>query len=279
MSSIAGNRFYGSVWSPKSGSLDLSRPNCFFKFRLSDQIGQEYVSGISIILVGKGILSLCLDHRNYQLSPRQFAIAKPGNAVKFTSTENDTEILIVTLESSHADEHSHLLEGSYPLDDTHLGIQLKDLFDRLSIGSQIKDQRLTELFLRELDAHQKRIREKIENIKSVKGSTREEVYRQILKVEVYIEDNLNAKIQLSDLCDVAGISRFHFLRKFQEANDLSPHQYILRRKVRKSCSLINQHQLTLSEIASQAGLGSIHNFSKVFKRIMGFPPSELRKTG
>lgn len=244
-----------------------------------------HTSPLSIYYVGSGSVSCNLDGRRYLLRKGQFIITKPGSSLLISlHGEENSEIVAVTLNyesyfilAKKMGATQEILDAAYQGENSLIGRLLEELISWCQSDETFENSTYHKQVAETLADHQSEIWRKINLIDSIKMSTKEEIYRRILKVELYIEQELPKKINLSELCEVAGLSRFHFLRKFHEANGLSPHQYILRRKIQKSCGMIKQKNLTLSEIADQIGFSDIHSFSKVFRRIMGFPPSQLRK--
>ena len=54
------------------------------------------------------------------------------------------------------------------------------------------------------------------------------------RVVVHLDDHLSAKITLSEMSAVAGLSRMHFASQFRVATGLRPHEFLLRRRIRRA---------------------------------------------
>ncbi|WP_299151615.1 AraC family transcriptional regulator [uncultured Tateyamaria sp.] len=100
----------------------------------------------------------------------------------------------------------------------------------------------------------------------------------LARVNAFIDDNIDADLSLAALADVAGISKFHFSRMFMAATDLSPHKYIMQRRiVRVQESLANTNEC-LSQIALDKGFSSQSHMTSAFKRLLGVTPNNYRRS-
>ncbi len=101
--------------------------------------------------------------------------------------------------------------------------------------------------------------------------------RQFNQVVEVIEADIRSPLALQSLADVAGLSRFHFLRAFKKKTGLTPHQFVMERRVARARHLLETSQLPLSEIGRLTGFGSPAHFAKVFSSAVGMTPSEYRR--
>lgn len=101
--------------------------------------------------------------------------------------------------------------------------------------------------------------------------------RRLARVEGYIRDNLDSDLTLSDLADVACLSRHHFARAFREATGTPPHRYVSARRLEQARDLLAQTDLTLVEIALKCRFSSQASFTRAFHRGTGVSPGEYRR--
>lgn len=87
----------------------------------------------------------------------------------------------------------------------------------------------------------------------------------------YIEANLTADLSLSDLALQAGLSKFHFARLFKDVIGLTPHKYVLKRRIEKASQLLKQGE-TIAQIAYLLGFTDQSHFTRVFKQLKGVTP-------
>ncbi len=100
---------------------------------------------------------------------------------------------------------------------------------------------------------------------------------RLRQVFVYIEDNLAENIALADLAAVVGLSVSHFNVLFREAVGLSPHQYLIRRRVERAKELLSEGKLSISQIAAESGFAHQSHLARHMSRILGVAPKALRK--
>jgi AraC-like DNA-binding protein len=76
---------------------------------------------------------------------------------------------------------------------------------------------------------------------------------------------------------MAGISSYHFLRLFSRVLDVSPHQYLVRSRLRRAASLLIDESLTITDVALESGFNDISNFVRTFHRAAGMSPGAFRR--
>jgi AraC family transcriptional regulator len=101
--------------------------------------------------------------------------------------------------------------------------------------------------------------------------------RRLQRVLDYIEASLKADIRLEELAAQACLSPFHFSRLFREATGLSPHRYVIDRRVQAARQELARNNLSLVEIALEFGFGSQANFTRVFRKATSLTPGQYRE--
>lgn len=92
-----------------------------------------------------------------------------------------------------------------------------------------------------------------------------------------IESKLETELSLDELAAQACLSPFHFTRLFRQATGLTPHRYVMDRRVRLAQEHLGRNRLSLVEIALELGFGSQQNFNRVFRKLTGMSPGQYRK--
>lgn len=100
---------------------------------------------------------------------------------------------------------------------------------------------------------------------------------RLRRVLDHIEARLAEPLRLADLAGVAGLSRFHFSRAFQNAMGEPPLTYVARRRLEVAKRLLRGADIALSEVAQRAGYTSPSHFAVSFRRHMGQTPSAFRR--
>jgi len=102
--------------------------------------------------------------------------------------------------------------------------------------------------------------------------------RQLKRVTDYVRGNAFAKIQLSDMARLAGLSQSHFSRAFKIATGVPPHRWLLNFRVAESKRLLLETSLSLVEISLALGFCEQSHFTRAFSTITGMPPAVWRKS-
>lgn len=96
-------------------------------------------------------------------------------------------------------------------------------------------------------------------------------------VDRYIDLHLSRKISVSELASSVflGESQFHML--FKEQTGVTPHQYVLTKRIDAAKVLIEAGNLSLGHIAELTGFSGQSAFTHAFSRIQGLSPSQYKK--
>lgn len=99
--------------------------------------------------------------------------------------------------------------------------------------------------------------------------------REIASIVIgYINENIERPLSNKIIGEALMLHPNYISKLIKIATGLPLHQYLLRARVYRSVELLTENQLTVSEIAEQCGFCDIYHYSKVFKKIMGMPPSK-----
>lgn len=100
---------------------------------------------------------------------------------------------------------------------------------------------------------------------------------QLEKVIAFIGKHPDEKLSLTELSNVAGLSKYHFHRLFTAYIGLSLQQYIRWLRLKRAVhQLIVDKDKTIIEVAINAGFESHEAFTRAFKQVCGTNPSEFR---
>lgn len=100
---------------------------------------------------------------------------------------------------------------------------------------------------------------------------------KLRKIEEFIRENLGESISLLELSDVAGLSKRHFLRAFQESTGTSPHRYVLALRIEAAKHRLSETDESLTSIALSSGFSHAQHFSSTFRQATGMSPSVFRQ--
>ena len=88
----------------------------------------------------------------------------------------------------------------------------------------------------------------------------------------------DATLQISELAAACGVSEVYFRRIFREKYGVSPHEHLARRRITYAAQLLESGQFTVEEAALQSGFSEPCHFSREFRRRIGIPPLQYKKT-
>ncbi len=98
------------------------------------------------------------------------------------------------------------------------------------------------------------------------------------QVTEYIHEHLHQDLKLVELSAIAQLSPYHFLRLFKQRIGITPHQYILQRRIEKAKHLLKHSELSIADIAVLTGFSDQSHLTRCFKRIVGITPKQLLQT-
>jgi AraC family transcriptional regulator len=99
---------------------------------------------------------------------------------------------------------------------------------------------------------------------------------RLKRVQEYIEANLDQEVALSQLAATAGMSSHYFAELFKQSVGLSPHQYVLRRRIQRARKLLHDSNMRILEAGVRSGFSDQSHFTKIFRRMVGVTPTEYR---
>ncbi|MCS3764150.1 helix-turn-helix transcriptional regulator [Bradyrhizobium centrosematis] len=101
--------------------------------------------------------------------------------------------------------------------------------------------------------------------------------RRAVEAALWIDDNSHDEVDLEQAAKQAGLSPFHFLRLFSSVLGVTPHQYLVRSRLRHAARLLADDGIAVTEIAYDVGFGDLSNFVRTFHRAAGVSPTKFRQ--
>jgi AraC-like DNA-binding protein len=100
--------------------------------------------------------------------------------------------------------------------------------------------------------------------------------RHLLRAKDLADARYAEALGVDDLARAAGLSRAHFSREFRRAFGVSPHAYLLTRRMERAARLLRTTDHNVAEVCMDIGLQSVGSFTTSFKRTYGKTPLEYR---
>ncbi len=98
------------------------------------------------------------------------------------------------------------------------------------------------------------------------------------RVREYVETHVHKNIDLATLAGTAELSVYHFARAFKQSTGVTPHGYVLQKRIERAQDMLVRTDLPLSEIALDTGFADHSHFARQFRRLTGMSPSEVRRS-
>jgi AraC-like DNA-binding protein len=101
--------------------------------------------------------------------------------------------------------------------------------------------------------------------------------RRAVEAALWIDAHSHREIELEDVAKQAEISPFHFLRLFSSVLGVTPHQYLLRSRLRHAARRLVDDDAAVTDIAYDVGFADLSNFTRTFHRAAGLSPLKFRQ--
>jgi AraC-like DNA-binding protein len=110
-------------------------------------------------------------------------------------------------------------------------------------------------------------------------SAAEDSNRRLLRARDAIDGGYADPLDVRTLARIAHVSEAHFIRTFRATFGETPNRYLQRRRVERAMWLLRTTDRTVTDICMDVGFTSLGTFSRVFRDVVGEPPSEYRRRG
>lgn len=91
-----------------------------------------------------------------------------------------------------------------------------------------------------------------------------------------IENDLSKDYDFNAIAQKQGISISYFRILFKNNTGLSPLEYLNRVRILRALELLQTTQGSISEVAEQVGIHAPNYFARIFKKLIGYPPSYFK---
>jgi len=100
---------------------------------------------------------------------------------------------------------------------------------------------------------------------------------RVRRVIEFMRTNLQRKLSLADMAEVAALSQSYFCRLFKTQTRVSPGEYLIALRMKKAHTLLTKTRLSIKEVMAAVGYDTRSNFLNHFKEYFEIPPSEYRR--
>jgi AraC-like DNA-binding protein len=101
--------------------------------------------------------------------------------------------------------------------------------------------------------------------------------RRAVEAALWIDAHSHEPIGLDAIARETGLSVFYFLRVFNRVFGVTPHQYLLRSRLRRAVRLLTEDTRAITSVAFDVGFNDLSNFVRTFHRAAGISPERFRR--
>jgi AraC family transcriptional regulator len=101
--------------------------------------------------------------------------------------------------------------------------------------------------------------------------------RRAIESALWIDEHAHQPVSLESAARQADLSPFHFLRLFARVLGVTPHQYLVRSRLRRAARLLTDSSRSVTDVAFDAGFADVSNFVRTFHRAAGVSPRRFRQ--
>ncbi|MEM7545098.1 MAG: AraC family transcriptional regulator [Pseudomonadota bacterium] len=99
---------------------------------------------------------------------------------------------------------------------------------------------------------------------------------RIAEVVAFIDTRLESAVSLDEMAAVCNLSSYHFSRRFRATTGVSPHRFIILRRVEAGRRMLADTALSIAEVSFACGFSSQSHFTRAFKEKLGATPGAYR---
>ncbi|MDD7936813.1 helix-turn-helix transcriptional regulator [Actinomycetospora lutea] len=102
------------------------------------------------------------------------------------------------------------------------------------------------------------------------------VERHLLRARDLADRSYAEPLTVADLARAAGLSPAHFSARFAAAFGVTPHAYLLTRRLERAAALLRHTDHSVARIGAEVGWSSVGSFTASFRRLFGRTPTAYR---
>ena len=211
--------------------------------------------------------------RDADISPGQITVAPAGSAHDW-QTQGPVDFTHLYICPKRLDRAVHQAFDREPR-----SIQLLERLIATMIEDLAVEETPSKLYFETLfDAALLRVIRLATNASQIPGGARQTLAPiKLRRVKAFIEAHLDEDLDLQALADVAGLSRFHFSRAFQQTTGFSPYLFVTKTRIEQAKLALMETNAPLVEVARTHGYKSAAQFSSAFRKLTGVCPREWRQ--
>ena len=113
------------------------------------------------------------------------------------------------------------------------------------------------------------------NSKKINGQNKEGIILSLTKSKEFIQNNLDSELMIDDISSLINMSKYHFIRCFNESFGITPHQYVINCRINKAIKNL-ESGINCKTSANNAGFSDASHFNRRFKLVYGLTPRQYQ---
>ena len=97
----------------------------------------------------------------------------------------------------------------------------------------------------------------------------------VRRAKDYLAGHVDEQVELEALARAAGLSPFHLIRVFRKATGMTPHNWLVDRRVHLACNLLREG-MSATHVAARCGFSDQSHLTRTFKSRLGVTPGQFR---
>ncbi len=246
-------------------------------------------SALEIIMPVDNWYEATVDGETYHIVPGDILFIPPGELHSLTSPETGNRFIYVMDISPLTRLHGfaavqpllsaplHIRKNEYPAvydEILELLVQIRNVYFS---KSDFMELTIFSLLLQLFVTLGKNHINNVEMLSGMRVYKQKEYMEKFRSVMDYIDTHYMEELNLEDIARSIGFSKYHFSRLFKQYTGYTFCAYICYRRIKVAEELLAQPDLSITEIALQAGFPSISTFNRVFKQQKNCTPSVYRE--
>lgn len=115
------------------------------------------------------------------------------------------------------------------------------------------------------------------SVSQVKNFLTQNESATLTNAEKFIQAHIGENLTVDDIANAVHLSRSHFSRLFKARFNVTPHEYIVRLRLRNAEILLQTSDYSITKIVELLNFTDIYSFSKLFKKYYHCSPTVFRK--
>lgn len=101
--------------------------------------------------------------------------------------------------------------------------------------------------------------------------------KRVVRAALLLDEQADHDWNLTAVAARVGLSPFHFLRLFKAVVGVTPHQFLVRARLRRAARLLAEEERQITDVAFAVGFNDLSNFVRTFHRAAGVSPRAFRQ--